>query len=438
VRNWLQIIFYKVFRLFILSCNELKLRYYNYLFFKNVSKVGDRILLSGKVSVINNAGLTVGSGVCLGDNIELRCHAGIIICDNVKVEDNCKLYSSYPICKDRNYNELLAEMPGSIIIGKGTVIGKGSIIRTGLNVPPDSVIPPFSIIKNEADLINILELNNETNLVGEVFDKVSVLEKYELAPEELVFVFSTGRSGSNAIENLANKNPKINAFHEPFYSQLKTLAFEYSAGIIDCKMAESALRKIYYNAPIAKKSKIYLESDQKLVPFIKIISKIFPKAKFIWLIRSPESFLRSAKARGWFLEDYPNFSNGKILITPEIMSDACRATGDYCGEFSSQEWFDLSHDDRILWYWKYWNNLIENQFNDIHNEKIILKLEEINDRAESFFKFICGEYKSEWHMEVTNKMKKKHIQNYSEDVESKHYDIEKLRYKYDQLNINSN
>jgi hypothetical protein len=149
---------------------------------------------------------------------------------------------------------------------------------------------------------------------------------------------------------------------------------------------------------------VYLESDQKLVPMIDILSEIFPNAKFIWLIRNPKSFLKSAKARGWFLNDYPIISHKTVLISPYFTSDACRITGSVIGEFTEDNWNELSQDDKILWYWDYWNNLIQDQFEKVSNKKLVIKLENINSECENIFRFIGNKFDKKWNPEITNKV----------------------------------
>ncbi|MEG9326624.1 hypothetical protein V6B16_01640 [Salinimicrobium catena] len=426
-------------KIFLLIFEPTRVGYFKYLFFKNVQKTGEGVKITGKIKVINNAGLTVGSNVYFGEDVEMRCHGGVIIGNDVIIEDDCRIISSYPVVRNNYDSTFISELPGSIIIGDNVLIGKGSIIRSEVEIPSNTVIPPYSFIGTPADLSRTTATaQNFHGAKRQEYDRVSVIEKYEEFPDEVVFVFSTGRSGSNAIETLANKNPRINAFHEPFYAQIKILAFNYSAGFISEEEAKNNLIKIYLSAPISQRKKIYLESDQKLVPFIKIISSLFPKAKFIWLIRSPGSFLKSAKARGWFLNDYPTVLNNQVLITPEMMSDACRLTGDFTDEFTKEEWLSLSHDDKILWYWFYWNKLIEHQLRSVSNKKYLLKLEDINTNAKSFFEFVSNEFNSDWKPEVTNKVKKKHQKKYSSVTNNKvnYYDLEKLKDYYSSLDEN--
>ena len=411
--------------------------YFDYIFFKNVRKVGSNVEISGKINVINNSGLTVGSNVYFGNNIEMVCHAGVIIGNEVTISNDCKIISSYPICRNNYEPSCLSELPLPIIIGDGAYIGKGSVLLSTIDIPPNTVIPPYSTIKSYSDLPNT-RLISEQEKIKMNFDFISVQEKYNQLPNEVIFVFSTGRSGSNAIENLANKNNRVNAFHEPFYAQIKTLAFNYCSGFISEEEAKIELMKIYRRAPVTRKDKIYLESDQKLVPFIKIISSLFPKAKFIWLIRSPDSFLKSAKARGWFLNDYPSVWGNQVLLSPEMMSDACRITGDFSGSFTKEEWIKLSQEDKIIWYWKYWNDIIENQLRFVPNDKFLLKLEDINDNVKTFFNFIGDEFNSAWKPEVTNKVKKKHQREYSnlKDDKIQYYNLEILKQYYSNLNQN--
>lgn len=408
--------------------------YYHALFHKNVEKVGKGIKISGEIKVVKNTGLIVGSDVFFGRNVEIVCHAGVVIGNGVTIHDGCSIISSYPIFKNKFEPSFLSEIPGSINIGEGSVIGACSTILCGIDIPPNTIVPPYSKITQSEEFIR-----KTTVKVSEIkpmnFETISVMNKYSNFPDEVVFVLSTGRSGSNSIETLANENKNVNAFHEPFYAQLKILSLEFCTGLISENEARLRLLNIYSNAPITRNDKIYLESDQKLVPFIKILASIFPQAKFIWLIRSPQSFLNSAKARGWFLNDHPVIFNNKVLITPQLMSDGCRITGDLVGDFSVEDWFSLSQEDKIIWYWKYWNSLIESQLSLISNQRLQLKLEELNGKTETFFHFIGGEFCPRWKPKVKNKIKKKHMNDYSNSNSNNlsYYNLNELMVEYSSL-----
>lgn len=409
--------------------------YHSLTFYKNVSKLGNNVSINGKVTVVKNKGLTIGNNVAIGDNVFFECNAGVIIGSNVIIEEGVSIYSMIPY--SINVNKKTSNqsyLPGSVIIESNTWIGRNSVIYPGVLIKSNSVLPPNSLIKED---VSPEDVPNFDQLSKKEENNISIIEKYNENPSEVVFIFSTGRSGSNAMEKLANKNPKNTAFHEPFYAQFKVLSFNYLTGRINREELKLSIKEIYSNALIAQKGKVYLESDQKLVPMIEILAEIFPKAKFIWLIRNPKSFLRSAKARGWFLNDNPQVISKTVLLQPKFTSDACRITGEFVENQVFNKWGNLSQEDKILWYWEYWNDLIGSQLKKISNEQFILKLEEINQKYIDFFKFINNEYDPKWTPEVTNKVKLKHKEKYNNNMENlnlKVYHIEKLHAKFRNLN----
>jgi hypothetical protein len=279
------------------------------------------------------------------------------------------------------------------------------------------------------------------------------IDNYLVSPfkaEKIVFVLSTGRSGSTSMARMFESNLNISAFHETFYFMLGRLSIEYITGHIKKEEAKRTIVDYFQRTTIVKPGTIYLESDQKLAPFIEILNEIFDHPKFIWLIRHPKTFMHSAVSRGWFMESSPEFVNGHVLVDPLKALSRTRITGDLVGEYSTAEWKALDQREKVLWYWRYWNKQIEMGLNAIPRDRVlIVKMENLQTEYKSIMNYIGLEVSEKRDIVKANPVMKKDIDKYRRDkfsnyqyfmdygynIQNKNYIIESIVTKNRQMKM---
>ena len=191
-------------------------------------------------------------------------------------------------------------------------------------------------------------------------------------PKNLVFVVSTGRSGSKAIASFFQQHSEVHAIHDSY------LQFgRYAIDKLNNRLQSSQLRQTlldtfdglsYINKPN------HVQSDQKLGALITELAEIFPSAKFIWLIRNLEDFVNSAYPRGWFDNSEFNYPENnkefkKAQHKPAQYYAAYRVNGFKTGSFTEDQWRSMTAFERNCWYWQYWNRLIEKQLSKLDSSR---------------------------------------------------------------------
>ncbi len=80
-----------------------------------------------------------------------------------------------------------------------------------------------------------------------------------------------------------------------------------------------------------------------------------PNSRFVHLVRHPYEIITSGMKRGWYGDVYPEFGGH---IRPRV------------DDFISQQWLDLSREDKIAWLWGRTNQVIENLKNKISHDRV--------------------------------------------------------------------
>jgi len=403
------------------------------------------------IQVIWPKGIIIGNNVHIEENSYLDGRGGIIIGDNTCIGANCTLSTAKPFFEGNTlpYDQKIKAK--EVVIEKNVWIDRNVCINPGIHIGEGSIIMAGSVINSD---VKPGEIIGEINTVIDKRDwkKYKLIDKqqhycnvkgYQLKEEELnnflisplqsadvVFVLSTGRSGSNSFTKLFDKNQSISAFHETFYTFLERLAINYLTGTITREKAEKKLVRYFSVSSILKNETIYIESDQKLVPFIDILKDIFNNPKFIWLIRHPKSFMHSAVSRGWFDKDEPLFFDNEVLMDFNYFSHATRITGYLTNEFTLVEWNQLDPRAKALWYWKYWNNLIDKKLTNIpRDQKLFLHLESLAEQKETIFDFLKLKEKINFSVTKSNQVKKKHLKGYIESQNKNYLYFEKSGFR---------
>ena len=169
---------------------------------------------------------------------------------------------------------------------------------------------------------------------------------------EPVFILSTWRSWTALLTVLLNSIKSIDAIHAPnemllYYSKL---SFEKNKLLYDnLKYAIDAVSYEYIKKAFIQK-KIHIDSSTRSTFFCNQLYELYPKSKFIHLVRHPWDFIRSWIRRLWYT--WKVYKEEWILIPPKEI---------------------ININEKIAWLWYETNNFIE-IFKDIIDKKRILTI----------------------------------------------------------------
>ncbi len=156
------------------------------------------------------------------------------------------------------------------------------------------------------------------------------------------FVLSTGRAGTALLTKILSHHKGVRVEHNPipeltFHSAYAYRHWQDKADL--CKAMIDAARYEYVRNAFIR-NEVFVESNPRITFFAYQLAELFPKARFIHLIRHPADFIASGMARNWYLEGRIR-DEGKIK--PEQLKD----------------WEKWSQADKIAWLWQETNAFIE-------------------------------------------------------------------------------
>ncbi|MEM6395425.1 MAG: hypothetical protein AAF741_03695 [Bacteroidota bacterium] len=322
-----------------------------------IKKIKKKIstLAKGGPIIKNKKYFLFGEDVTFGKNVRIYAQGGVIIGDGVQIGDHVQIGTPEKNENISSFDDLRAKYQ-PIILG------------SNLKIESKSLIKPSTI--------NIPENQNRNN--------------YRRKPiyscrKNIFFVLSTGRAGSRGISRIINKSNNIKSAHEGFPTTI-SISTKFAHGEISENNLMAILSFLYKEISLLEPHiRYYGESDQKLSFLIPQINKVFPEAKFIWLIREPSAFVASSYARGWF-DDWEfgysrqrgtHYDANKRSNTIHALN---RINGYLAGEMSESSWRSMTSFERNCWYWSYCNGTIEKELSKIdHNRWIQIKTKDLND-----------------------------------------------------------
>ncbi len=180
--------------------------------------------------------------------------------------------------------------------------------------------------------------------------KVSIFDLRNglLETMEPVFFLSTGRAGTMWFSELIKQDRSIKVLHHPKpdfavqnakayrdyqLKKLKENKIEEWLGEMFLVGREQHLRFAY------KTNRRLVETNNGVTFFAYALARLFPKAKFIHLIRPPRKFIASGMNRGYY-SDHPQEIR---RIRPANINE---------------DWNQLSREEKIAWLWSETNRFI--------------------------------------------------------------------------------
>lgn len=197
-------------------------------------------------------------------------------------------------------------------------------------------------------------------------------------PEEIFngrycFVLSTGRCGTGLITKILDKSPQLLVCHnpKPELEYVSSLIHRTSPSLESLKLSIVAARfDLFVNSFLL--GRIFIETNNRITFFAPALAQLFPKAKFIHLIRNPADFVRSGMRRKYYK---------KNAVQHQRLNPV-----------SNCEWMRMTQFEKIAWEWNEINSSID-AFKSMGNQSrmMTIKSEELFSRPEiipALFDFI--------------------------------------------------
>ena len=225
-----------------------------------------------------------------------------------------------------------------------------------------------------------------------------------MAAEYPVFVVSSGRSGTALIKHILEDDPFVEAHHEYLCTHVQKVACLWAMGCIDKAQAIDQLSEIYYPAVEYSEKNIFLDSSNKTSWVIDLLIEIFPKARFIHLIRDGRKVVSS-----YFNKLYDECYDDRSV---NILADAVAGKNIYPPPEKKYYWplrskrtpssiaaEKMSQFERICWHWGEVNRVIATSLSKISAEqKQTVRLEDLvssEPELKEFIHFIGAKYNKE-------------------------------------------
>lgn len=170
----------------------------------------------------------------------------------------------------------------------------------------------------------------------------------------MIFVVSTGRSGTTSIARLLTAVDGIICLHEPNPALIReSSAYRYGEmSPVDLQQLLRATR------PFSVQNDLYCESSQTLALIIPILVDAFPQARCVWLLRNGLDVVASAMQKQWYTGHSENHERYEDCTPTQQAWIDGRLQGDKCGAIDPPQWASMSRFEKCCWYWRYVNDLI--------------------------------------------------------------------------------
>lgn len=189
------------------------------------------------------------------------------------------------------------------------------------------------------------------NLKNKIYELLYRIDRWKmdknLIPEQdwsdfqLVFIISTGRTGTKFLARFLNQIPNVVSKHEPEPDKkIVDLGINYSRNIIGTQEAVQIIknsRKAIYKELKRKNCDLYIESNNRLFSLIPVLRLAFEDPKIIHIVRDGREYVRSGMSRAW----YRDKDKAYRLRAKYFSND------EYC-----DTWDEMDRFKKIIWRWK--------------------------------------------------------------------------------------
>tara|TARA_B100001250_G_C19800530_1_gene790827 strand:+ start:981 stop:1814 length:834 start_codon:yes stop_codon:yes gene_type:complete len=218
-----------------------------------------------------------------------------------------------------------------------------------------------------------------------------------------VFIVSSGRSGTFALVNALKENNELVIHHEFLFELVLKSAVLYKMKLINEDAIEKLLYDSYYSAIYYSRKKIWIDCSNALPWIIKPLFKMFPKAKFIHLIRDGRKVVNSFYNKFESLMynddcviDMLNWLNNRNKYPIPPPEKKYWRPIPIENEEEYKNFISYDQFQRICYYWNELNKHTANQFYNIPEEqKMVVKFEDLltdNSMQKNIINFIGVKY----------------------------------------------
>lgn len=219
------------------------------------------------------------------------------------------------------------------------------------------------LLTNWGILREYQERRNYHRLPAEYWEGLPDLVLNQQAP---VFFLSTGRCGTALLTQIFDRLPGVQCHHAPrpelLYSE--RLAYEFGHCQFEAFRTAVLTARFELMADSLVRGRSYVETNYRMTFFAPHLRSLFPKAKFVHLVRHPGDFVTSAVRSRYYLGQY---------------TDIGRIRPVHCAE--SELWPEMSHIERCAWLWNETNGFIERFKEDCEPSQVMTV------KAESLFRY---------------------------------------------------
>ncbi len=173
-------------------------------------------------------------------------------------------------------------------------------------------------------------------------------------PQRVIFVLSTGRTGTKSLAQGLD-SPAVKSLHQPPFSRMLTIASNCCLhGWLTYAVLRRCVLRIRGKQIRSCHRPVYCQVFSLDHLPAKIISENFDNVSVLHLVRDPRTFVVS----------YLNWMHGrwKSYVANKLLP-AWHPSGYWTGEKSWEEWCRMDEFQRVCWHWTYKNRLLEHFFN---------------------------------------------------------------------------
>jgi hypothetical protein len=183
------------------------------------------------------------------------------------------------------------------------------------------------------------------------------LPKAVMNETECCFVLSTGRCGTDLLTRILEKHPMLEAQHQPKPELIYLSKIAYLEVNQNKENWRAAALHARYDLleDCFMRGIIYVETNNRITFYAPYLAELFPRSRFIHLIRDPRDFVRSGLRRGY----YTGVKTDIGRIVPRVDSPV------------ADKWLTISQISKIAWLWNETNAFIENFKDEISNERVM-------------------------------------------------------------------
>jgi len=202
--------------------------------------------------------------------------------------------------------------------------------------------------------------------------KYDTRKLYNLVHENAspVFFLSTGRCGTAWLTEVLNQSKKLDVYHTPVPELIYHSRLPYDNRTDDLKMVVDVARYEYIRNSFLL-NRDYVETNNRVTFFAYQLAELYPKAKFVHIIRNPHDFIKSGLPRDWYSGNHLH-DEGRIIPIIENIN-----------------WEDCSLTEKIAWLWMETNMFITNFGKSIDQSRYhILRSEDLFSNVDTISKLL--------------------------------------------------